>query len=253
MEQKEWNRLAENYHEEVISPFYGNVENPLFDELKKIKNKKQKSIAEFGCGLFYLGERLSKQFKNVYASDFSPAMIKKAKERSKAYLTNCKNVSLCQEDIRKLQYKNKFDVIISVNSIIMPSYKDIDKSFRNINIALKKCGTCLMILPSMESVLYNGALILQKQLERYNESTAKRTAKIKFENKKYDFFHGYYTDGNERQKFYYKHELGLFLKKAGFKDIEISKVKYPWGKDISDYEDFPDEEKLWDWFVKARK
>ena len=239
MEQKEWDRLAEDYHEEVISPFYGDVENPLFDELKKIKNKKAKIVAEFGCGLFYLGETLAKKFKKVYASDFSPAMIKKASEKNKKY----KNVSLCLEDIRKIKYKNKFDVIISVNSIIMPSYNDIDKSFSNLKKALKKEGRILMILPSMESVIYNGSLILHKQLEKFNEPTAKRTAKIKFENKKYDFFNGYYTDGNERQKFYYKHEVLLFLKKAGFKDIEISKVKYSWGKNISDYEDFPDEEK----------
>src|SRR3989344_1822008 len=103
MEQKEWDRLAEDYHEEVISHFYGDVENPLFDELK--------------------------------------------------------NVSLCLEDIRKIKYKNKFDVIISVNSIIMPSYNDIDKSFSNLKKALKKEGRILMILPSMESVIYNGSLI----------------------------------------------------------------------------------------------
>ncbi|MBI4453874.1 class I SAM-dependent methyltransferase [Candidatus Woesearchaeota archaeon] len=249
MEQKEWDRLAENYHEEVISPFYGDVENPLFDELKKIKNRKNKLVAEFGCGLFYLGETLSKQFKEVYAFDFSPAMVKRAKEKNKS----CKNTKIGVKDIRKMRYNNKFDIIISVNSIIMPSYNDIDKSFRNIHNALKKKGIVLMILPSMESVIYNGSLILHKQLEKFNESTAKRTAKVKFENKKYDFFNGYYTDGSERQKFYYKHEVLLFLKKAGFKDIEISKVKYPWGKNISDYEDFPCEEKLWDWFVKARK
>jgi trans-aconitate methyltransferase len=249
MEQKEWDKLADKYHEEVISPFFGEVQNPLFDELKKIKNKNKKFVGEFGCGLFYLGEKLSKMFKQVHASDFSIEMVKKAKERNKQYI----NINIIQEDIRKIKHKNKFDVIISVNSLLMPSFKDIDVSFQNLYNALNKNGTCFMILPSMEAVIYHGHLLLHEQLKKNDEATAKRVAKVKFELNKYDLFTGHYIDGKDKQKFYYKHGIMQFMKKAGFKDIEISKVKYPWGKDVSDYEDFPEEPRLWDWFVKARK
>ena len=42
MEQKEWDELAEKYHDEVISPFFGEVENPLQGELRRINDKKKK-------------------------------------------------------------------------------------------------------------------------------------------------------------------------------------------------------------------
>jgi SAM-dependent methyltransferase len=249
MEQKQWDKLAEKYHDEVISPFFGDVENPLLDELKKVKNKNQKTIAEFGCGLFYLGKELSKMFKLVHASDFSIEMVKKAKEKNKQYT----NLNLIQEDIRKISYKDKFDVIVSVNSLLMPSFDDLNIAFNNLFNALKPKGTCFMILPSMESVIYHGHLLLHQELEKHSGETAQKNAKAKFEHDKYDLFTGHYNDGGEKQKFYYKHGIIQFMKKAGFKDIKISKVKYPWGKEISDYEDFPEEDRLWDWFVKAKK
>ena len=249
MEQKQWDKLAEKYHDEVISPFFGEVENPLIDELNKIKNKNNKIVAEFGCGLFYLGEKLSKMFKQVHASDFSSKMVKKAKEGNLQFT----NINLVQEDIRKINYKNKFDVILSVNSLLMPSLKDISVSFQNLHNALKKNGTCFIILPSMEAVIYHGHLLLHQQLDKHDEATAKRTAKVMFELNKYDLFTGHYTDGKDKQKFYYKHGIMQFMKKAGFNEIKISKVKYPWGKEVSDYEDFPNEDKLWDWFIKAKK
>lgn len=249
MEQSAWDDLAERYHEEVISPFYGGVENPLLNELNSIENSNQKTVAEFGCGLFYLADTLSTNFKKVHASDFSYGMTKKAKERSR----HLSNVVIKQEDIRTLKHKNKFDVVISVNSLLMPSFSDLKKSFKNIHDSLKKNGICFMILPSMEAVLYHGSLILHKQLDKHDEATAKRIAKMKFEHKKYDFFTGIYTELGLQQKFYYKHGIKQFLKNAGFKDFEISKVKYPWGKEVSDYEDFPEEDRLWDWFVKAKK
>ncbi|MCK5282096.1 MAG: methyltransferase domain-containing protein [Nanoarchaeota archaeon] len=249
MNEKQWDRLAENYHDEVISPFLGDVENPIQDELKKIKNKKSKSVAEFGCGLFYLGKKLSGYFKDVHASDFSKKMVEKAKKRNKQY----KNINIIREDITNILYKNRFDIIISVNSLLMPSLNDIKLSLKNIRDALKKDGLCFLILPSMESILYHGMLLYHKDLKNKKEHIAKRTSKIKFENKKYDHFLGHYKDGSEIQKFYYKHEITYLMKKTGFKNIEIKKVLYPWGKDISDHEDFPKEDKLWDWFVKAEK
>jgi SAM-dependent methyltransferase len=250
MEDKEWDYVAEDYHKYIISPFYGNVENPIFSEIKKIKNKKKKVVADFGCGYFRLAEYLSKKFKKVHGSDFSSVMVKKAKELNK----DLKNVNIVKEDLRKISYKNKFDVIIIVNSILMPSLKDRKKCLNNLYNALKDDGHIIMILPSFESVLYHGMLLYDYNLsDNKNEYLALKKAKEIFEFKKYDFFLGHYNDEGSVQKFYYKHELRYFLKKSGFSIINIKKVLYDWGEDISDYEDFPEEDRLWDWFVRARK
>jgi len=249
MEAKDWDRIAEIYHQEVISPFYGKVENPLYDELKKIRGKNKKSVAEFGCGLFCLGRLLSKNFKEVHASDFSQKMVELAREKAKSM----KNVVIIQEDLREINYKNQFDVVISVNSIIMPSLKDRLIAFENIYNSLKKKGQLLMILPSMESLAYYATLLLYDEIKRKDEKFAINSAKKEFENSKYDFFLGIYNDGGEKQKFFYESEIRYLMKKMGFKNIKINKVLYPWEKDISDFKTFPGEERLWDWFISARK
>ncbi len=246
MDNLQWDRLAECYHEEIVSPFYGNVKNPLVDELDNIKGKKAKSIAEFGCGHFNLGKELCSSFRSVHASDFSEKMIEIAATQNKF-----SNLILKVEDIRTISYKSKFDVIISVNSILMPSFKDNLKSFCNLFEALKDGGTLLLIVPSMESILYHGMLLLHSELLEKDIRKARISAKRKFEHGKYDFFLGHYIDDDERQKFYYEHEIRYMLKKAGFTNLSISKVNYPWGEDVSDYDDFPEEEPLWDWFIKA--
>jgi hypothetical protein len=52
MDECQWNEHAGSYHEEILSPFHKDVHNPVRKALRKIKNKKEKTAAEFGCGLF---------------------------------------------------------------------------------------------------------------------------------------------------------------------------------------------------------
>lgn len=249
MNKGEWDEIAKNYYEEVISPFQKKVKNPLYREIRKIRNKKQKVVAEFGCGYFVLADFLSKNFKKVYASDFSSEMVKMAQKKC----SELKNVVVRKENMVRMKHEKKFDVVLSINSILMPSFKEIKRAIKNIYNSLKEGGVCFIIVPSMESLLYHGLLLLDLELKKTRENTAKRRIKEKLGLKKMDFLFGYFREGKYKQKFYYMHEIKYLVKKAGFKNISISKVEYSWKSDIGDYERFPKEEKLWDWFVKAVK
>ncbi len=249
MNQKQWDSLADHYHDEIISPYYAGVKNPLFSELKKIKDKKKKSVAEFGCGMLYLGSYLSEEFKTVHASDFSSEMVRKAKKSSSGF----PNISIKKEDITKLPHSSAFDVVLSINSLLMPSFEQVKLGLQNLYKSLKKGGSCFLIVPSMESVLYHNMLMLDKELHAKEEKNAVRAAKRKTDHDRYDYFLGHYKDASERQKFFYEHEIRFFLKQCGFTDIKIKKVIYPWGEASGDYQDFPDEDPLWDWFVSCRK
>jgi 2-polyprenyl-3-methyl-5-hydroxy-6-metoxy-1,4-benzoquinol methylase len=250
MRAKDWDNLAENYHEFVISPFQGGVKNPLLKELKKIKNSKDLVIADIGCGRGEIADFLAKNFKRVFLMDFSPRMIDVAKKNS-----NNDNIEFFVRDTRKLrEFRNKFDVVVSVNAILCPKISDVKNSLRSVFSTLKDEGMFFGVFPSMGSILYQGFLILEEQLKKYNdERKAVAMTKRILERKKYNFINGTYNDDGEVQKFYYDFELMLRLKDAGFKDIKLSKVKYPWNSEISDHEDFPDKPEMWDWFVSARK
>lgn len=251
MDKKQWNKYAKDYHSSIISPLKEEVTNPLFNDIKNIHNSKKLTVADLGTGIGDLLPFLSKNFKQVYAMDFSEKMIQKAKEKKSEY----KNIKFKQADTRELTKLNlKFDVIIAINSILHPSTKDLKKSFNEIYTSLNKNGIFIGIFPSMESVLYNFTLIYEREYQKYNnEKKALKATKRIGEISKYDFITGIYEDDNEKQKFYYKFELNYRLKQANFKNTRFKKVLYPWGEGIGDYEDFPGMPRMWDWYVIAVK
>ncbi len=249
MESKDWDKIAKKYHKEVISPFQEGVSNPLLGKLEKIKNSKSKTIADIGCGIGETINFLSRRFKTVYAIDFSPAMVSLAKEQSQK-----NNVKCIVKDMRNLgEFKSKFDVVISVNSVIMPKIEDVGRSLKSICDTLKKGGEFYGIFPSMESILYQGFLILEDQLKKHDQKKASEITRKILERENYNFITGNYKEGDNLQKFYYDFELKIRLQNAGFKKVRISKVLYPWKKEISSFERFPGKPKMWDWFVSAKK
>lgn len=250
MKPSDWDKLAESYHEEIISPFQKGVANPLFRKLQTIKDRKSKIVADIGCGRGEILDFLASRFKEVYAIDFSPMMIKTAKE-----VSSSRNIKYFVKDMRNLsQFRRRFDVVICVNSVLMPKVADVRKSLRSIYLTLKENGEFCAIFASMGSILYQGFLIFEREMQRcHDEKRALENAKKILEYRKYNFIKGTFKDGKDTQKFYYDFEIFVRLKDAGFKDINISKVLYPWRKGISDFVCFPDRPKMWDIFVTARK
>ena len=179
MDPKQWDRVANNYNEEILSPILDSINNPLLKDLDEIKDKKEKTVAEFGCGKFLLAEKLSK-FRKVHASDFSEEMVRIARNRNKY-----PNIGIKNEDITKIRHKNKFDIALSINSVIMPDLEDIKKSFSNIYNSLKKEGVLFLIVPSMESVLKHGFLLLNEETKKGKKNAVKK-AKQRFEKEKYE-------------------------------------------------------------------
>ena len=97
MDSKEWDKLAKNYFEEILSPFAKNVENPIFSTINLLKNKN--SVIDLGCGLGILENYLAKDFKRVTAVDFSEKMIESAVKNNKN-----KNVKFLVLDLNQLRH-----------------------------------------------------------------------------------------------------------------------------------------------------
>ena len=117
MEMNDWNEISKSYHEWIISPFQGADIDPLYERLEGVSGRREKSVADFGCGFFYLGKFLSEHYKSVHGSDFSEEMVKTARLINGRF----KNVRIMREDMRTMRHDEAFDVVVIVNSVIMPS------------------------------------------------------------------------------------------------------------------------------------
>jgi hypothetical protein len=127
----------------------------------------------------------------------------------------------------------------------------VDQILGEMAASLKPGGLLAAIFPSLESVLYESVLILDREREQSeSEEEALRRARRKARRNRYDFIAGFYTDGEDRQKFYYSFELRRRLERAGFKGLQFGKVLYPWYEEDGD-EAFAGEPRMWDWFVRG--
>jgi len=249
MHAKDWDLIAGRYDEEITSPFQEGVINPIYDAIRAIPDKQERTVADLGCGLGPLLPFLSKNFKQVFAIDFSPRMLEQAKRRVQGENVSFHNCSLTDLS----PFYHQFDVAVSVNSVIFPSSQVVNGIFANIRKTLKSDGLFAAIFPSMEAILYEATLLFDRELDKIgNEEKALLAAKRILKRRNFDFISGVYDDHGMRQKFYYEFELKHRLKKTGFKNLHVKKVLYPWGEDMGSSQDFMKQPRVWDWFIEAQ-
>ena len=251
MELKYWNRIAEKYFDEIVSPFSEGVKNPIYRYLEKIASKNL-VVSDIGTGVGSILSFLSEKFGKVQAVDMSSSMIKMAGEKNK----DRKNIQFFLMDMGDMKkIHDSSNVAIAVNSVIMPSAKEIKKIFSEIYNVLKAKGIFLGIFPSMESILYEAMLAQEKYIdEGYDEKEALTLAKKHIRNFRCNFLTGTYRHDEIEQKHFYRFEIKYRLRSAGFRNIKIMRVLYPWNISAdSGYGNFYGKPEIWDWFVIAEK
>jgi SAM-dependent methyltransferase len=247
MDAQTWDQLSNTYFEQISSPFEEEVVNPLLTFLDTLPGREDLTVADLGCGIGNLLPFLAERFRKVVAVDFSSGMLRQARARCPR-----ENLVFYRRSLANLShFRRQFDVAVAVNSVLSPKPGEVDLILRQIAGTLKPGGTFAGIFPSMESVLYEGVLILEKEREQAEseEKALKRVSRL-IGPRRYDFVSGLFTEGADRQKFYYSFELRRRLQAAGFKNIQFGKVLYPWTEDHAWF-NFSGEPRMWDWFVRA--
>jgi SAM-dependent methyltransferase len=247
MDAQTWDQLSTTYFEQISSPFEQAVVNPLLSFLDGLPGRENLAAADLGCGIGNLLPFLADRFRKVVAVDFSNGMLRQARARCAA-----ENVDFYRRSLANLShFRGQFDVAVAVNSVLAPKLSEVDQILGEIAATLKPGGTFAGIFPSMESVLYEGMLILdQERGKTESEDEARKRVSKLIGPHRYDFISGLYTEGEDQQKFYYSFELRKRLQSAGFKNIQLGKVLYPWG-DKHSWFDFSGQPRMWDWFVRA--
>lgn len=121
--QKFYDKFSEIYDKKLKETNYNiNAGKFLCNKLKKFTNT-DKSVLDLGAGTGLITEiYYDAGFKNITLIDYSKKMLKKAKKRKK--LRNCKFIL---GDIKKMELKRKFDIIISHFAFGSSSYFNEDE------------------------------------------------------------------------------------------------------------------------------
>jgi len=245
-----WDSKARTYDEEIFSSIHEDKNGVIKRTISKYASKKH-AAADLGCGTGFYLPYLASKFRNVYACDLSPGLIQKAKKRC----ADRDNIVFCVRDLSKKKFKLagvKFAV--SANVLIIPDAGVRRAIAGNFYRALPKGAVLLLVVPSLESVLYANSRLFEWNLKGGMGVKKALAAGLKSEHK----YSGSVVDGlinieGVTHKHYLREELQVFLAGAGFKVREISKVEYKWDTEFEKPPKWMKAPYPWDWLVLAEK
>ena len=196
--------------------------------LAAVSNPDQKTVADLGCGTGVLLPHLVERFGSVIALDFAPAMMALARQRLGP--ESSPRVRFLERPMHELDdLAGQIDVAITINSLVMPDVRLVERTLRSIRASLRPDGTFMGIVPSIDAIQYHTMLLLDQALDHgLDLADAMRFTAHHAEHQFYDFAFGRFKFQGLRQKFWFPFEVEHRLKKAGFHDIRLSKVLYPW-------------------------
>ncbi|MGH7141489.1 MAG: methyltransferase domain-containing protein [Minisyncoccia bacterium] len=217
------------------------------------KHAGEKTAGDFGCGHGHFLPWLSGQFAQVEAIDFSSTSLAAAQKRVSA-----ENIHFHNLDMRDMEsLHDSIDVVVTINSILPASASDADTIIGGIYQCLTHNGAFVGVLPSSDTVIYL-AMLEHEQLMRRGLSDDSALMKITEQLEKHEFnaIAGYYKDfeSKVRQKYFYPFEIRHRFENAGFKNVALEKLHYPWEYCREHhYGYFQGNEEIWDWLVVAEK
>lgn len=242
-----WSQAARSYEQEYIDPYRPDVRNPLLAHLRQLAGG-AKTAADLGCGIGPLVPTLAGQFRHVYAVDFAPGML----ERARQHCQGLRNVEFLQRPLTDLTpLAGRIDVAVAVNSLVMPAIPDLEKSLHQIRAALRPGGVFLGIVPAMDAVHYYTMLLLDRALASGKPlEAARKNAAYLAEHEFYDFAFGQFSYQGLEQHFWQPFEVRHRLRRAGFQNIRLSRVLLAW-QQFAVSEDLLEHTPPWDWFFTA--
>jgi SAM-dependent methyltransferase len=250
-QSRSWSRHAARYDEVFLDPYGPAVRNPLWAALDAVEDAGSKTVADLGCGTGPLLNPLLERFDRVFALDFAPRMLERARARvAEVDRDRVTFLERTMEDLDDLA--ETLDVAVAVNSLVMPDVRGIHRVLAAIRASLRPGGVFLGIAPSMDAIQYHTMLLYEQALERgLTPLEAEQFAATHGEHHCYDFAFGRFRYQGLRQKFWMPFEFEHRFHKAGFRSVTLDRVLYPWDQNFAGAAEFADEPPSWDWFFRA--
>jgi len=247
-EEAHWDRIGAGYDDEIFDVFRSDRNKVLRKYFEKHGNKDHQAI-DFGCGTGKAFPYLSPAFRHVTGYDISAELLKVAKTRP------YNNINLKQADLTRKNIRfEPADFLFCCNVIMLPVIAMNKAMFSNVNKALKKGGSAIIVVPSMESILYTSFRLMEWY--RKEGVPPEKIAETEFD---------YYSAGKRRivegiihidgvpTKHYTEPELQVLLAEAKLAVTAIERVEYDWTSEFPEPPKWMKAPYPWDWLVACTK
>lgn len=247
MDRNYWETIAPGYNDEIFDVLKNDKKGIIRKAIAKAASP-TKTVMDMGCAIGKWLPLLSPSFKKVIAVDISAKNLSIAK---KLY-PGLKNVDYVRADLSSTAARfPKADVLLCVNAILTDSMKKRNAFFNNISSSLKKDGTLLLVVPSLESWLLSRIIQRKYKIDKdlFDEKISPKKGLEKYSN----IQDGNADIDNVSTKHYLQDELALLLSKEKLIVEKIQKIEYDWSTEFVKKPSWLQSPKPWDWLCVARK
>jgi SAM-dependent methyltransferase len=246
-----WNRVAEKYDDEIFSVLAHDEDKLISSRIESLASDTG-TAADLGCGIGKFLPLLSRSFRHVYAYDISEKCLEQARENC----TELSNVEYIRADLAKRRVRMpKFDLVLCVNSLIMPSISQRLRYFRAISNHLNGEGHLILVVPSFESAIYSKIRLIEWN-QRSGLSNGASVMAVWNDNNRQKASHlqqGIVNIDHVPTKHYLKEELCAVFSDIGLDVHEVLKIEYDWKTEFRNPPGWLKEPFPWDWLVTAQK
>jgi len=247
-EKAHWNRIGAGYDDEIFDVFKSDRNGVLPRYFSKHANQTHRAV-DFGCGTGKAFPYLSPAFANVTGYDISSALLDVAKTRP------FRNIGLNQADLTKTSMKfTPADFLFCCNVIMLPVMEMNRAMFRNVHKALRPGGHALIVVPSLESILFSS----WRLIEWYGKEGTKpekiaESELAYFSASKRRIVQGIIHIDKVPTKHYTEPELRVTFQETGLNILAIEKIEYDWNTEFPDPPNWMKAPYPWDWLIECRR
>jgi len=247
MKRSYWEEIAPAYSDEIFDVLHNDKKGLISSAIKKVAAS-NKTVMDIGCAIGKWFPLLAPAFKKVIAVDISAKNLAIAKQRYPQF----KNIDYLRANMSSSNtVLPACHVGICINAILTPSLKERTYFFKNIATCIKRKGTLILTIPSLESYLLTSIIQQQFKVDTrlFPVTTNAKEALRKWNNIR----QGNADIDNVPHKHYLKEELQLLLQQAGFNVEVIQKIEYGWQTEFIKAPVWLKNPNPWDWMVVAKK
>tara|TARA_Y100001934_G_scaffold173505_1_gene205769 strand:- start:169 stop:924 length:756 start_codon:yes stop_codon:yes gene_type:complete len=248
-DRRYWEKTGSNYTEEVFNVAANDRRGIIRREIRRASGA---FAADMGCGIGNFLPLLSARFQHVNAIDFSAACLRECRSTH----ATIENVSYLRKDLRQTtRHFKPVDFILSVNALLSPRLADQLAMFHSLARHLKKNGTLLLVVPSVESAMLADHRFTEWCL-RTGTSPAHAQRIANGAERREDLeiaSDGIVKIAGSATKHYLREEIQLRLESLKFNVRSIRKLDYAWDTEFEEPPKWMQEPYPWDWCVVATK
>lgn len=246
-EEKHWDSIGTNYNHEIFDVFRSNKEGKLQKYLKKHANRKHRAI-DFGCGTGKAFQYLAPSFHDVLAIDISQNLIEVAKENPYDNVT-FEKLDLTADDLKLPRAHFAF----CCNVAILPDAEGNQAILRNIQQSLQKKGSAVIVVPSLESVLFSSWRLVDWYKKEGVESKEIPKDELSYFNESTDIAQGMIFIDGVPTKHYLESELEVLFQTVNLSINNIDRLEYDWSTEFDSPPDWMQKPYPWDWLIECTK